>query len=310
MEEKRILTKREVFGEEHLLDDGYIYYSDNTCVKVDGDNITYYKIKNNFDVEIPIYKWKKIIHREDGPAMIVNDVKYYYKDDKLHREDGPAIVGYNIVEFYKNGELFRENNLPYSYSRGSIQPYTFRQSLIIISPNRKDIFYDNNKINLEEIYMEEYNIPVLEFPFDKNYENYKPNFTFKLGEYELKISEQNSNNKYLYNEIQGLFGKITYFDEKYYIFDFNNNEKFSMDYYGRSTIPYSPEVFYLNGKIKKKYDILYEHLENNIVRQTLNLVDYKIIKTNNTYDVIEYGKRVGWFKKKSLIRKYKKYFEN
>jgi hypothetical protein len=40
----------------------------------------------------------KKLHREDGPAVILNNGdQYWYKNDKRHREDGPAII-------YKNGK--------------------------------------------------------------------------------------------------------------------------------------------------------------------------------------------------------------
>ena len=42
----------------------------------------------------------KVLHREDGPAVVYEDgTSYYYNDGKLHREDGPARV-------YSNGETY------------------------------------------------------------------------------------------------------------------------------------------------------------------------------------------------------------
>jgi len=122
--EKRILSKEEVYGQEMtLIDDKYIYYSDNTCIGIfDGiyDKLTcgrieFYDIENPYSIDIPPYKWNKKLtlieyangnkewylngklHREDGPASIINGNKKWYLNGKLHREDGPAIE-------YANGD--------------------------------------------------------------------------------------------------------------------------------------------------------------------------------------------------------------
>lgn len=47
-------------------------------------------------------------HREDGPAIIHDNCKAWYKDGLLHREDGPAIEWDNINDYYLNGIKYSE----------------------------------------------------------------------------------------------------------------------------------------------------------------------------------------------------------
>ena len=49
-------------------------------------------------------------HKDDGPAIIVNDgTKYWYRNGILHRENGPAIEWANgTKEWYQNGLFHRE----------------------------------------------------------------------------------------------------------------------------------------------------------------------------------------------------------
>lgn len=52
----------------------------------------------------------KIIHREDGPAIIFsNGVKYWFNHGKIHRLDGPACT-YNSgeKEFWINDQFYSE----------------------------------------------------------------------------------------------------------------------------------------------------------------------------------------------------------
>jgi hypothetical protein len=50
------------------------------------------------------------LHREDGPAIVYKDGKYYYINGLLHREDGPAVEYKDgSVVYYKNGLKHRED---------------------------------------------------------------------------------------------------------------------------------------------------------------------------------------------------------
>jgi hypothetical protein len=98
--EKRILTKEEVYGYNNIIDEKYIYYSDNTCIEVNENIIKYYKLVNLFSVDLPLYKWKKVLHNDGNPA-----IEKHLEESKFL---GYYINGENTmnVEFYKNGEKF------------------------------------------------------------------------------------------------------------------------------------------------------------------------------------------------------------
>ena len=53
-------------------------------------------------------KGTKILHREDGPAVILpGAAKIWYCNGKLHREDGPAIVhSTGVVSWVLDNEFF------------------------------------------------------------------------------------------------------------------------------------------------------------------------------------------------------------
>ncbi len=72
----------------------------------------------------------KIVHREDGPAVIWADgSKHWYKDglrhrkDGLrHRKDGPAIEwASGAKSWWVNGDLHREDGPAIEYSNGEIE---------------------------------------------------------------------------------------------------------------------------------------------------------------------------------------------
>ena len=119
--EKRILSKEEVYGRDMtLIDNKYIYYSDNTCIgifdKVDYicGRIEYYNIENPYSIDIPKYKWLKKL------TMIeyANGNKYWYVNGEFHREDGPAIIINGHKKWYLNGELHREDGPAVEFANG------------------------------------------------------------------------------------------------------------------------------------------------------------------------------------------------
>ena len=119
---KRILTKEEVYGcsvmAENLIDDKYVYYDDLTCIEIQENDLIFYKLVNPFSIDIPIYKMKKVLHREDGPAhehsQNSDTILEWYIDGKYHRLDGPAYektdrYGNEYKSWYKNGKRHRED---------------------------------------------------------------------------------------------------------------------------------------------------------------------------------------------------------
>lgn len=59
-------------------------------------------------LEEKIYKKNGLLHREDGPALILADgTKYWYNEGKLHRLDGPAIESDIFREWFQYGYLHR-----------------------------------------------------------------------------------------------------------------------------------------------------------------------------------------------------------
>jgi hypothetical protein len=51
------------------------------------------------------------LHNENGPAVIIDDTNFWYKNGQLHRIDGPAIEWKNgDKEYYLNGLEISEKN--------------------------------------------------------------------------------------------------------------------------------------------------------------------------------------------------------
>lgn len=46
-------------------------------------------------------------HRENGPAIVTQDSKYYYIHGKLHRENGPAVMTPTTKIWCKDGTIHR-----------------------------------------------------------------------------------------------------------------------------------------------------------------------------------------------------------
>lgn len=54
-------------------------------------------------------KEMKILHRDDGPAVVKGSYRAYYNNGLLHCEDGPAIIyGDGTMEWWLKGELVSE----------------------------------------------------------------------------------------------------------------------------------------------------------------------------------------------------------
>ncbi|MFW6008829.1 MAG: hypothetical protein ACOCP8_06150 [archaeon] len=105
---------------DHENDNKFIYFKDKTCVEITQKFIFYYKLENPYSYEIPIYNWKKILHREDGPAVeTIDGYKYYIKDEKLYyienKEEKIYIDNYNISNDYYNNYITKDfyNFFPY-----------------------------------------------------------------------------------------------------------------------------------------------------------------------------------------------------
>lgn len=48
-----------------------------------------------------------MLHREDGPAHIIGDERYWYYRNRLHRVDGPAIESYGYKEWLRFNKRHR-----------------------------------------------------------------------------------------------------------------------------------------------------------------------------------------------------------
>jgi len=120
--DKKRLSKEEIYGKniDSCVDDNIIYYHDLTCVKINNNNIAYYKLENPYSLKVNINKYIQILHRVDGPSIeYANGDKYWYKNGLLHRVDGPARVYINgDKEWYLNGKLHREDGPAIEYANG------------------------------------------------------------------------------------------------------------------------------------------------------------------------------------------------
>lgn len=69
------------------------------------------KIENiTYEDGTVVWYLNKMIHREDGPAVIYPDgTKIWYQYNKRHRSNGPAIESFDYEEWHYQGKLHRED---------------------------------------------------------------------------------------------------------------------------------------------------------------------------------------------------------
>lgn len=78
------------------------YYENNILHREDGPAVIMYDEKNK--IKLKAYYTRGMLHREDGPALIEYNKNgyvekiHYYMNDIRHRKDGPA-----IIDYYWNG---------------------------------------------------------------------------------------------------------------------------------------------------------------------------------------------------------------
>ena len=74
---------------------------------------------------IRYYNSKKVLHREDGPAVIANEgMEIWYKNGVVHRETGPAIVTtFGQLSWVKDNKRHRENGPAIVYADGATETY-------------------------------------------------------------------------------------------------------------------------------------------------------------------------------------------
>ena len=97
-------------------------------------------------------------HREDGPAVIMNNgYQSYYVNNNLHREDGPAVIyGDGRKEYWVNSACHREDGPAVIYGNGK---YSYRLNGVYYS---KEEYYkkleeiDNLPISLKLTHEEEW----------------------------------------------------------------------------------------------------------------------------------------------------------
>jgi len=75
------------------------YYSIYNKIKNTYTEFTIFFINNTNDIYTSVHKLDKLLHRENGPALIItfqsHVVIQYYKFGKKHRIDGPAYIFYS-----------------------------------------------------------------------------------------------------------------------------------------------------------------------------------------------------------------------
>lgn len=86
---------------------GALYYYKGTKIHTACHFVNKYGVSYIYDE----FNDKRIIHREDGPAIeCTNGDKHWYKDGKLHRKNSPATEYNNGDKFwYRDGKLHRED---------------------------------------------------------------------------------------------------------------------------------------------------------------------------------------------------------
>jgi hypothetical protein len=185
---KKVLKPEEVYGKENenLIDDSFIFYEDKTCLEMNDKYIAFYKLENPYSIDIPIYKWKKILHREDGAAVefYEDNLKYYIVDGKLNKIKSDSIE--LIVDDWKFNfpVTFILNDLKTSVSGFNLY---FTQILKPLNNKPSYIEYSNGEI-VKEVYFNDEKIIIKEIEYRKD------NIKF--------IRKNNNNNRYdSYNEI-------------------------------------------------------------------------------------------------------------
>jgi hypothetical protein len=202
---KKQLTPEEVYGEENknLIDESFIFYEDKTCLEMKDNYIAFYKLENPYTIDIPLYKWKKVLHREDDAAIEYYDnSKYYILDGKLNRiKSNNFELFVNDYKIYNPGDVFSlSNDFENKY-------YIHKPFSIIVKPleNRPSyIEYENGNV-YRELYFNENSQLIKEITNKDNIRNVK---NYREGFYEesdtditsnkltKKIEKDYSNNKF------------------------------------------------------------------------------------------------------------------
>ena len=83
--------------------------SDTAMTEDDTYDHLKYRIITNESGSIYYYNSNGLLHREDGPAVILSDgTKKWYCNGVMHREDGPAVTYVNGYEaWWKHGKFIR-----------------------------------------------------------------------------------------------------------------------------------------------------------------------------------------------------------
>jgi len=76
------------------------------------DESVFYTVKNT-----------KVLHREDGPALIYSESEFWFRYGYLHRKDGPAVIASNKKEWYVNGFHHRLDGPAVEWSNGDKEWY-------------------------------------------------------------------------------------------------------------------------------------------------------------------------------------------
>lgn len=100
----------------------------------------------NPDGEIRYYNNQKLLHRDDGPALIIPDQREeYYLNGILHRVDGPALIIFGEKqEYYINGILHREDGPAVVYDDGG-KTFYLNGKLESFDGNPGHVAYNGNK---------------------------------------------------------------------------------------------------------------------------------------------------------------------
>jgi hypothetical protein len=106
-------------------------------------------------------KYSKVLHREDGPALIYNDgTKHWYRYGRLHRLGGPAAEWESgTMEWCVNGRYHREDGPAVERSNGGKEWWIDGKrhrvdGPAIISGGGEIMWYLNNKCYTKEEWFE------------------------------------------------------------------------------------------------------------------------------------------------------------
>jgi len=147
---KKVLSKEQVYGKEmDSIVDNCVYFEDSTCIEMTEKCVKFFKLRNPFSIEIPLYKWEKVIHREDGPAV-----------ENLSNLDGcPEFIWFIDGKRIKSIEYFdreltkvkkyidADKNVGY-YSNGNLK----WEILYVDGTKTKDVSYHENG-NVNRLYL-------------------------------------------------------------------------------------------------------------------------------------------------------------